>query len=192
MTVADPKPRWTLIRLVACGVICSLGQPVATSAECSRVFGVADVARNASRLDGRMICVRGMLVLTPVPQWNADLFDQLLPLTAGEAQRSTTPRLGLMDWSEETGVNGKDYKPDSFDLISAADPRVRTGSAGPMDVTLRAVVVYKKNLRSQLTPFRITPFHPNPPEIESMRSAHYDVELVLLEVVRAKRMKGER
>jgi hypothetical protein len=95
---------------------------------------------------------------------------------------SSAHRLGLADWWRESGIDEQYYKPDSFDLLAFADP-ARGPSPHPLDVTVRAAVMYKRNLRAM-----VPPIPSGEPQTEAMRRAQYDVELVALEVVKARRV----
>jgi hypothetical protein len=86
--------------------------------------------------------------------------------------------VGLVDWSPETGIQEKYYKPESFDLLARTAPRAMSGRTHPLDVTIRAAVMYKRDFRA-----RVPSVNPGTPETEAMRYARYDVELVVLQVV---------
>ena len=60
------------------------------------------------------------------------------------------------------------------------------GKLYAVDVTVRAAVMYKRNLRA-----KVPPLLPPTPEIESMRHARYDVEIILLEFLEAKEIDGK-
>jgi hypothetical protein len=171
-----------LRQFALCCMICSGGPHCAKGAECKQVFTVQDIIRNGRGFDGQIICVRGMLVPTAVPEWSGDLFHELVPLPTKSTAQSSKARVGLVEWSSETGISEKYYKPDSFDLLSEKPPtRAPTGGMHRLDVTVRAAVMYKKNLRA-----KIGPIPPSPPQIKAMTEARYDVELVLLEILRVK------
>ena len=146
---------------------------------CSRVFSVSEVQRDGHRLDGKIICVRGKLAPEIVPQWGAALTYELLPVNSS-GRLSANGRLGMMEWSEETGVDEKYYKPDSFDLLRRATKR--PGSlATPLDVTVRGVVEYRKNLFG-----RLPPIVSSTSQTRAVRNSRYDVELVVVEIIAVK------
>jgi hypothetical protein len=121
-------------------------------------------------------------VPTPVLQWSAQLLLELLPLGKKTLERPPAEKLGLLEWSPEIGLGEEFYKPDSFNLLSDREsPRDMTAHA--LDVTLRAVVMYKKNLRA-----KIPPVAPDVAQAQSMREARYEVELVVLEILRLRKL----
>jgi len=129
-----------------------------------------------------------MLVPTIVPEWGSDaeLFQELVPLPAKSTERPAraTAKLGLVDWSLEIGIREGYYKPDSFELLSGGG-KLRARRTSRLDVTALAAVMYKKHLRE-----KIPPIPASPPQIKAMREARYDVELVLLEILKANKISG--
>jgi hypothetical protein len=119
------------------------------------------------------------------------LVQELVP--AGEWQRqkiSDAKKLGLVDWSPEMGGEPSLYKPDSFALLSAAAQERHAGAAQlAFDVTLRAIVMYKKNLSAKAGMV----LHPDV-RSEVGNFTHHDIELVMLEILRvnAVHKRGER
>jgi hypothetical protein len=170
----------SLWQATAIGTLFFLACPFARGAGCERVLGVAQVIMNASKLDGQVICVRGLVFPAPVPQWSGELFQELVPLPTKPETTPSTSRLGLLEWSPETGVDEKYYRPESFALLSRKNANTRL-PAHLLDVTFRGAVMYKRHLRATLPPIASTT-----PEIEAMRHARYEVELVLLEIVRSR------
>ncbi len=83
-------------------------------------------------------------------------------------------KVGLVEWSPETGIREEYYKPDSFALL----PQTRSANeqSRRVEVTIRAAVAYKKNLFASL-PLNVP---------EEIRRARYDVELIVLEIVKAR------
>lgn len=68
-------------KLLIYGVMGFMHLGPAMSADCKQVLSVPEIARNGAKLDGRTICARGKLVPSAIPQWNAGLLDELLPLS---------------------------------------------------------------------------------------------------------------
>ena len=142
---------------------------------------VDQLLRRAASLDGQVVCVRGMVEETPIREWSSALGYEMRPLRTGHAEALPVRAVGLLDWSPETGTDGEDYKPDSFDLLLKATSGVLPKSAYALDVTLHAAVMYRRNMFA-----RVPPFSPTTPQIEAMRAARYHVELVVLEIVRCR------
>jgi hypothetical protein len=166
--------------------LCLATLSAAWSADCRHVLSVAQVVRNASKLDGRVVCIRGMLVPSVIPDPSGVLIEQMVPLPG---QRTTAPqaeKLGLMDWSPGMGIGEENYKPESFDLPALAALAKNPGKRYPVDVTVRAAVMYKRSLRAKVPPM-LAPT----PEFESMRHARHDVEIIMLEFLQAKEIDGK-
>jgi hypothetical protein len=164
--------------------LCFFARSLGWGAGCKHALSVAEVVRNAQALDGQIVCLRGLLTPIPVPQWSTELFQELLPLQAARPTPSPADRLGLEDWWPESGIDEQYYKPESFAMLTPADFPMQPVAPHQLDVTLRAAVMYKRNLRANIPP--LAPGEPQ--QIEAMRRARYDVELVLLEIVKARRV----
>jgi hypothetical protein len=176
-----------LCQFAICGSLFLTVPSGALGAGCKRVLSVGDVMKNAPTLNGQIVCVMGMLVPAPVPQWNSAVIHELVPLSTEKPEKSSSNnKLGLVDWSSETGVDERYYEPDSFALLSAGEGSVQAAITHPLDVTMRVAVVYKKNLRA-----KVPPVIPQAREAELVREARYDVELVVLEILTVKRAEGQ-
>ena len=154
----------------------------AVTLSCARVLSVAELIKTAPRLSGQLVCVRGRVTPVWLPQWKATLLTEMVPLSRKPTAGGNT--VGLLEWSEETGVSGKYYKPESFGLLSGSGPNPRGSPPNSLDVTLRGVVMYKKHLRSL-----IPPLAPGGEQVTALVSHPYDIELVIVEVVRVRRPK---
>ena len=155
--------------------LCLLALTVTARAECKSALGVRDAVRNAQTLDGKPVCLHGMIVMTR----GSTLVQELLPLPM-KGRQVAKNRIGLVDWSPETGISEGQYRPESFDLLLAKEPGAPTEAGSRLSVTVRGVLMYKKNLRA-----RVASVRPNSPEVRLMREARFEVELVLLEVVKS-------
>lgn len=161
------------------GLWCAAFAPVACGGEtgCPRVLEASQVLNDGRALDGKVVCVRGMLLPVVVPQWEStSLIYELLPRRREKSARAGRA-LGMIEWSPEMGIEESLYKPDSFGILDRAKPGA--GSSAPVDVTIRAMVEYKKNLFA-----RLPPAIPESPQTEAMRGSRYKVELVVLEIVK--------
>jgi hypothetical protein len=155
--------------------------PYAWAGECGSVLSVENVAKHAAALDGKIVCVRGIEPPSPVPEWDTMMFTELVPIPYNEQRRpSADTTLGLLEWSPETGISEKYYKPDSFDLLLEGRSK---GSkiTNPLEVTLRAAVAYKRHLLSQTRPIT-----PPAPSIDKMLAQQHSVELIVLEILRVR------
>lgn len=88
-----------------------------------------------------------------------------------------------MEWSEETGIGGEFYAPDSFNLLNVGGQRAAMYGNYSLDVTLRATVIYKKNLRAKV-PLVV----PTPPELRSAWQTRHEIELVVLAILKVQRI----
>jgi len=142
-----------LRKLAIFTIFCSYPDCARGAADSKQILNVSDVLRDAPGLDGQIICIRGMLVPTTVPEWgpDAELFQELVPLPAKSTEQPprATAKLGLVDWSLETGIREEYYKPDSFDLLSDGGLKSRARRTSRLDVTALAAVMYKVTLLSR-------------------------------------------
>ena len=155
--------------------------PFLSGAVCTQVFTVPEVTKNASQLEGKIVCIRGMLVETLIPEWNSTLVSEMVPLPT-KRRESSSMKLGLVEWSSETGIREEYYKPDSFAKFPQTSPA--SEPPRPLDVIVRAAVAYKKNLFG-----RLPPIFPITRQTEEMRRARYDVELIILEIIKARPLR---
>ena len=172
--------------LVVCSVMWAVVVPAGSVEGCRQVLAVTDVLNHARALDGKIVCVRGLVVPGLVPQWKgAALMSELAPLSVRRTAGPPSQKLGLIGWAAETGIDEKYFNLESFDLLPGPDAGAKVETGHALEVTLRAAVMYKRNLRSKIPP---APSYPA--EIQAMGSARYDVELVMLQVLNVKWIKA--
>ena len=168
-----------LLAGTTCALVCVVASNMyGAEPRCPHVLDAAEVLKEARTLDGKIICVTGKLVPVNVPQWKSSLIYELFP-AKGSGKGSSTRRLGVLEWSPETGIDEKYYKPDSFDLLAGSTPGASTPTT-PLYVTIRGAVEYMKNLFG-----RLPPIGSSAPQTRAMRTARYEVELVVLEIISA-------
>jgi hypothetical protein len=153
-----------------------LTTPFLSGAVCAHVFTIPEVTKNASQLQGKVVCLRGMFVKTLTPEWNSTIVSEMVPLPI-KRRESNSMKVGLVEWSPETGIREEYYKPDSFAILPQTSPASQPPR--PLDVIIRAAVAYKKDLFASLPP--------NVPE--EIRRARYDVELIVLEIIKARTLR---
>jgi len=166
--------------LIAVSVCLSASAPSA-SAACKKIFDVQDLVRSAASLDGEIICVRGLLALVRIRKWNATFVQALLQAPA-KGLATAGGEVGLIEWSQETGVSEEQYKPGSFDKLQPYEAVGFTSREASLEVVLRGALKYKRNLRE-----KIPPGGPSTPETLALIKRHFDVELVILEVLNVKK-----
>lgn len=149
---------------------------------CERIWSPEKLARAAKRLDQQVICMRALLRPLPLQDRSSPSLYVYEAVPLDGKQRRDTNLLGLMDWDKELGIDESSYRPESYDLFDQAAmgcPRVRKDDL-TYDVELRAVVEYKKNLTEHA-------YAVLPPNLlgHAPRRNHYDIELVVLEILKA-------
>lgn len=169
-----------LRQLEICGAFLFLVHQVHVSAQCRMIYSVAEIASKAISLDGQIVCVKGMVAPMPIAEWDSARFvHELLPLPGKKASKAKDSiKLGLVEWSPETGISEKQYNADSFDLLEAGWRDTRSTVSHALNVTLRALLMYKKNLLS-----KVPPLIPPAPRVDLAIHAQYDIELVVLEIL---------
>ncbi len=158
--------------------------PVAYGGEagCPRVLEASQVLKDGRALDGKVVCVRGILRPVVVPQWeSASLVYELLPIRREKSAKAGRA-LGMIEWSPDLGIEEGLYKPESFGILDRAKPG--PGSGAPLDVTIRASVEYMKNLFAKLPPVI-----PDDPQTEAARASRYKVELIILEIIKVQSVR---
>ena len=147
--------------------------------ECVRILSVSAVVRAAKALDGKQVCIDAKL--HPMqPPVEVTLYE-FLPVKDSAASGSAI-RIGLVEWDKDLGIDEALYRPASDDLLERAAkacPTARESSTN-YRVQVRGVVMYKKNFIQGVSKLM--------PSLFPLPSAryNYDVELVVLEIMKAK------
>jgi hypothetical protein len=164
--------------------LASLFVPAVSTAatDCVRIWSPAELAKEAKRLDGQLVCVRALLRPLPIrDRSSASLFVyEAVPVDVKQHPLDMN-RLGLVDWDEELGIDGSLHRPESYDLI---DGEARKCPGTPKDelsfeAEFRGIVEYRKGLTERA-------YKSLPPSLapEAPRRTHYGTELVILEFLK--------
>ncbi len=151
---------------------------IAATPGCEPVLSVEKLAQTARQLDGKVVCARGVIRPSHIAGLDGAMIQELLPLSEWKRNHVAPEKTaGLIDWSAELGGEPSLYKPESWETLDRFTEQRSAGSRCPIDVTLRAVVAYKKDLSGKIAE-RV------PPELPWLSDAlsHHDVEL--LEIIR--------
>jgi hypothetical protein len=138
------------------------------------------VAAAAKSLDGQEVCMDARL--RPIQQsrrTEAPLYE-FVPLGTSIASPAGT-RIGLVGWDKELGIDERANKPATYGLIEAAAKSCPSISTRTLEfkVRVRGVVMHRKNLVRRAREADPAAF-PLPVD-----QYNYDVEFVLLEIVKA-------
>ncbi len=150
---------------------------------CTNVLSLEKLMKEAYRFDSQVVCVRALL-RSLRPQNKSFPFVHVfeaIPLDPKQGKLEIR-RVGLLDWDEEFGVDEGLYRPESYDLLDRAARQCLSVSPNDItyDVQMRAVVEYKKALTERAYSALSPNLANELPPLE-----HHDVELVVLEIVRA-------
>lgn len=150
------------------------------ASDCTRLWTIPELVRAGSRLDGQVVCVRS--VLRPLPLRDRTSPSVFVYEAIPRRGESGGQRVGLLAWDKELGIDESLYRPSSEDLLTKAAARCGgiTQDELSFDVNFRAVVEYRKGLTERA-------YSALPPALsaEKPRRTRYDIELVLLEVLKA-------
>jgi hypothetical protein len=140
---------------------------------CKGVLSVEIAIRNAPKLDGKSVCLAG--IVRPIEGTTFLIHEITSPARSGAAAKS--PAIGIVDWSPETGTEESDYRPESFRMLEAYFVG-QQNSGRSLRVVFRGMLMYKRDLFRRLDE-RL------PPDLlyDSVRGLSYSVEFVLLEVL---------
>jgi len=179
-----PLPRNPFVRVGSS--LSSVAAPADLEREdrCARILGVEEVVRKALALDRKVVCVRALIepeVLAGAPEGSARIFEA--KPRAGRRSRGMESRLGLLSWDRELGIDETLHRPESYEKLEKLSEACqgKMGKRVRFDATFRAVVEYQRDLIRQA-------FGGGLPHAELALPSprHYDVELVLLEIVKAR------
>lgn len=154
--------------------ICSVG---AAAEPCKEVRSVAGAIRAARKLDGKIICLKGVIPPRLTLNKTASIAVELRPLSFSKGSRRQA--IGIIEWGEESSIDRTSYKPESFKLLDAAT-RDNGGLAKPLTVVLRGQLAYEKHYYKNLSP-RL----PAGELYDPIRGLAYRVEFVVLEILSA-------
>jgi hypothetical protein len=146
------------------------------SQECKEILSVDAAVRRARDLDGKVICLQG--VLRPIPtrdKTSATIHEIVSDGSAGVGSRKTV--IGVVEGSGAPGIDAGQYRPESFKLLDQAEKDI----SAPVVVVLRGALMNEKDLFKKLSA-RL----PRDPMYDPLRDLAYSVEFVLLEVISAK------
>lgn len=169
-----------MIRSVAIVLFIAWGVPyLLVAQDCKDVLTVDHVIRYARSLNGKIVCIKG--VLRPIrDSTKTSVFIHELTSKAGADARSRKEVIGVMEGSGDAPVGADQYKPQSFKLLDLLSENVPPA----LDVVLRGAIMHEKGLFRKLSA-RL----PSDSLYDPFRSLSYSVEFVLLEVVSVKEMK---
>jgi len=151
---------------------------------CTKVWALAEVVRNASTLDGRLVCVRALLRPLPMQDRSSpSLFVYEAVSVSRKDGSAPADRVGLVDWGKDLEIDESLYKPESerrLEEMASRCPAIPKGQVS-FDAEFRAVVEYKKGLTARA-------YAALPPNLirERPRRTDYTVEFVFLELLKAK------
>lgn len=171
-------------RVLVLWLLCMMGSLAARCGDCKRVLTADEALKRAEVLDGQTVCVRGMAVPTSVAKWERGMLIQELKPTPAKRTAKVSGGLGLIGWGPESGLSGQGYDEESFSRLAEL-PLDPPAPGYILELTVRGVLMWHKNLRSKLPQADVYP-----PEVEAMRQARYEAELVMLKIVTAKWIKG--
>lgn len=149
------------------------------AAPCGKVMTVNEVLRFARTLDSQVVCVRGTV------RTDSGILFEMMPTTSDKLKRQ---RIGLIEWSPETGVKARLYKPGSFKTLAIAmrPPSESVGSVF-LDITLRAVVFYKRHLLT-----KAAEMFPKTPQYSRIAGTAHETELVVVEILDVRKQAPSR
>jgi len=140
---------------------------------CKEVLTVEIAIRNAPKLDGKNICLTG--IVHPISGTTFLIHE--ITSTARSGTTAKLPAIGIVDWSPETGIREAEYRPGSFKMLEDYFDKGPSLS-GSFRVICRGALMYKRHFFRQLDA-RLPPDSLYNP----LRGLSYTVELVLLEVL---------
>lgn len=171
---------YLLISWVCSAVLTLVPTVSATAAaNCGKVLSVGQLIRSAQHLQGQIVCVRGILLIS-------NSYDDV-PLVAEELlspeqiARGSADAVGLISWSPETGVPDDLFKPESEELLTNAQARCKRACV--VDVTFLGGVMYQKRMLE-----KIRKMFEGKYGVGWLPGTQRDVELVTLQVVKVNRI----
>ena len=159
---------------------------IASDARCAHIWDLTAVLKAARRLDNQVVCVNALLRPIPSQGPSPVALYEFVPLEK-EARLSNRSRAGLVDWDKELGIDESLYQPKSYNLLDIAAkacPNVSRQNLA-FRVQVRCIVEYRKRLFARAA-------KTFPPGFATARSANYDTELVVLEILKADAECGSR
>lgn len=170
-----------LLIVVAALLVCPAH--ATASDACRRPLSIGELVRRAPRLDGQVVCMRGVLVHWPV-DGRAQNFVVIAPEMTSLAQLTRGGRetefVGLIGCDEKRADGAYPCKPETINRLEEADAtaQARVGQRSLLDVTVRGTVMYKRRLVEQIRQLATHTLW-----ADALQGAQRDVELILLEVV---------
>jgi hypothetical protein len=152
-------------------------QELAAAEDCRRVMTVDGAISNARRLNGKIVCVRGVVEPSVYSWRTAALVFKMHNGRDADGWRKRR-EIGVIDWAPETGVDAALYKPDSFKLFDRIPNSPESGK--PLAVVFRGAIMCRKGFLRQLAA-RL----PTGELYDPVRGLSFPVELVVVEVVSA-------
>ena len=114
----------------------------------ARVFSsVAEVLRLAPQLDGKVVCVRGILKQVRFNDHDHLRISapEMISVEEKRKQADEVDAVTIIDWSAETGFDEGLSKPDSFAKIQTVTSKETSATKVTLnDATLRVGIMYKR------------------------------------------------
>ncbi len=154
------------------------------SETCGDPLSVRTALRRARVLDGKIICIKGLVypVAAPKSAGRALFVNELFPTGVRVSMREKGLAIGLVEGSADAGPGHTQYVSDSFKKIDAQwEENARTQPV--IAVVLRGVIMRDKGLAKKVA----AQLPSDDPYYNPLRMASHRVELVILEVVSAKK-----
>jgi hypothetical protein len=152
------------------------GQP------CATVYSVEEVIQKSRFLDGKSICIVGLIRVRVSREGSQKLafeIESKKPLVLANRGKA---RIGIVDVAETEGIFLNQYKPNSFELldVAASLKNARPDAEYVLEVEIKGAIVLNKKIQKRIVeqwpsdyPIKAPAFKPN------------RFELILLEVLSA-------
>jgi hypothetical protein len=160
-------------------VFCAL--LTAGSRPCTETLSVSEATRTAAVKDGHVVCIRGWLPTEKSALLSEGLIVREIVPIGPRAARGKLDRIGIFEGG--TSEYAKElYKPESFSKLENLLQRTANARISGLEVVCRGVLLYKRGLLR-----RHGVSLPPDPTYDAFRNSGFDVELVVLEIVSARR-----
>jgi hypothetical protein len=162
------------------------GAPAVVGAQnCKEVLAVDAAIKNSRSLNGKVICVRGILRPISDSKGTGVMVHELISAERASAGQNA---IGVMDWSVESGIDAQLYKPGSFRRLDELLEGIGGIRPSPrIEVVFRGAIMNEKGLFKGLSS-RL----PRDTLYDPLRGLSYSVEFVLLEVISANKVQALR
>lgn len=180
------EARLMRLALVLIVMNCSCPAWAVSPKECKTVLSVSELSRQAPQLDGKVVCIRGVLRQASLGGGSKSrvVAPEMISTEQLKAGVKEPDTVGVIDWDAETGFSPDFYRPDSFSPIEQPSERQGRTPANVtlVDITARVGVMYKRHF---LEKAREAANHVLGEG--SIQGQQRDVEVVLLQVIRVNR-----